>query len=385
MKEHELATLTTLRRELHRHPEVSGQERETARRMAAALREAGVDELHEGIGGHGLVAVIHGETPGIGVALRADMDALPMTEDQGKPYRSANDGAMHACGHDGHAAMLVGAAMNLIRHRPERGQVVLIVQPAEELGTGAPDMLADGLFDRFPVEAIFGLHNWPGVSAGHFVVHDLPHMASSDEFEVEFHAKGGHGAMPHLSADPVVAAGLFITAVHQIVSRNVNPRDVAVISAGSIHSGHASNIIPASATVKGDTRSFTPEVRQTLETRIRQVAEGIALATGCDARLHYSPSTPAVANDPDCAALCRSVVEAQWGPERLVDHPISLAAEDMGVFLEAKPGAYCWIGNGDRPDSPDLHQPHYDFNDDLLLPGSTFLAGVAREYLRTHQ
>ncbi|MVY44848.1 amidohydrolase, partial [Escherichia coli] len=145
----------------------------------------------------------------IGVALRADMDALPMTEDQVKPYRSANDGAMHACGHDGHATMLVGAAMNLIRHRPERGQVVLIVQPAEELGTGAPDMLADGLFDRFPVEAIFGLHNWPGVSAGHFVVHDLPHMASSDEFEVEFHAKGGHGAMPHLSADPVVAAGLF--------------------------------------------------------------------------------------------------------------------------------------------------------------------------------
>lgn len=385
MNEHELATLTTFRRELHRNPEVSCQERETAQRVAKMLKQIGVDEIHEGIGGYGLVAIIRGNAPGIGVALRADMDALPILEDSGKTYRSTNDDVMHACGHDGHTAMLMGAAMDLVKHRPTQGQVVLIVQPAEEVGTGAPGMIADGLFEKFPVEAIFGLHNWPGLGAGDFVVHDVPHMASSDDFEVEFYSEGGHGAMPHLTTDPIVATGLFITSLQQIVSRNVSPEDIAVISVGSMKSGNASNIIPSSSKVKGTSRCFTEEVRKILENRVHQVANGIALATGCNVTLNYFPSTPAVANAPECAALCRSVIEAKWGKDRLIDHPISMGADDMGFFLQEKPGAYCWIGNDNKPDSPKLHQPDYDFNDALLSPGSIFLASVARQFLDNNQ
>lgn len=384
MNEQDLATLTAFRHELHRHPELSCQEQQTARRVADMLRGIGVDELHEGIGGHGLVAIIHGEEPGIGVALRADMDALPLQENAGNAHGSQHANVMHACGHDGHAAMLVGAAMELVQQRPQKGHVVLVVQPAEEAGTGAPDMLADGLFERFPVEAIFGMHNWPGVKTGHFVVHDVPHMAASDEFSVTFHSRGGHGAMPHLTRDPILATGLFITGVHQIVGRNISPSDTAVISVGSVHGGDASNIIPAASRVKGDVRSFTLQVRELLEKRIREVAQGAALTAGCEVTLEYTPSTPPVANDLACAALCREIITTEWGSERLVEHPISLSSEDMGFFLEAVPGAYCWIGNGDQPGSPDLHQPDYDFNDASLAPGSHFLACVARRFLKTH-
>ncbi|MBB3143018.1 M20 metallopeptidase family protein [Halomonas organivorans] len=381
MQEHDVDRMIAFRQELHRHPELSCEERQTARRIASMLRELGVDEVHEAIGGHGIVAVIDGQQPGASVALRADIDALPLQEATGLAHGSTHANVMHACGHDGHTAMLMGAALELVQSRPPRGRVVLIFQPAEELGTGAPAMLEDGLLERFPVQAVFGLHNWPGVEAGAFVIHDVPHMASSDDFDVCFHSEGGHGAMPHLTTDPVVAAGLFVTAIQQIVSRNVDPEDIAVVSLGSLQSGHASNIIPATARLKGTARCFKPGVRHRLERRIREIAEGIARASGCDVTLDYVPSTPAVVNDADCARLCREVVETHWGRDRLVAHPISMGADDMGFLLEAVPGAYGWIGNGKGDTAPALHQPDYDFNDDILARGSDFLAGVARRFL----
>ncbi|WP_273144686.1 amidohydrolase [Halomonas sp.] len=373
--------MIAFRRELHRHPELSGKEQQTAQRIATMLHEIGVDKVHEAIGGNGIVAIIDGLQPGASVGLRADIDALPMQEIEGRAHGSTENNVMHACGHDGHTAMLMGAALELIKARPARGRVVLIFQPAEELGSGAPAMLADGLLERFPVQALFGLHNWPGVTAGDFVIHDVPHMASSDDFEVCFQSSGGHGAMPHLTADPIVAAGLFVTAIQQIVSRNINPEDIAVVSLGSLQSGHASNIIPAVARLKGTARCFRPEVRGQLEKRVREVAEGIAQASGCEMTLDYLPSTPAVVNDLDCARLCREVITAQWGRDQLASHPISMGADDMGFLLEAVPGAYAWIGNGRGETAPALHQPDYDFNDDILARGSEFLASVARRFL----
>ncbi|GAA3547985.1 amidohydrolase [Zobellella aerophila] len=385
MKERDIERMIAFRRELHRFPELSCGEQQTAERVAGMLREIGVDEVHQGIGGHGVVGIINGLSAGRSVGLRADMDALPLSEENTIEYRSSHQGVMHACGHDGHTAMLAGAALSLVQNRPSSGRVVLIFQPAEELGTGAPAMLDDGLLERFPIDAIFGLHNWPGVEAGCFVVHDRPHMASSDDFEVRFNSEGGHGAMPHLAPDPVLASGLFVTALQQIVSRNTNPEDIAVVSVGSLQSGHASNIIPASARLKGTARSFKPEIRRQIEKRIHDIVEGIALATGCSPAIDYRPSTPPVANDPACAALSRSVVAELWGEALLVDHPISMGADDMGAFLEKVPGAYAWIGNGCGSAAPQLHQPDYDFNDGILEKGSRFLAHAARRFLDSNR
>ncbi|WP_116474339.1 M20 metallopeptidase family protein [Zobellella maritima] len=385
MNERDIERMIAFRRELHRFPELSCGEQQTAERVIGMLREIGVDEVHQGIGGHGVVGVINGLSAGRSVGLRADMDALPLVEENSIEYCSSHQGVMHACGHDGHTAMLVGAALSLVQKRPPSGRVVLIFQPAEELGTGAPAMLEDGLLERFPIEAIFGLHNWPGVEAGCFVVHDRPHMASSDDFEVQFNSEGGHGAMPHLASDPVLASGLFVTALQQIVSRNTNPEDIAVVSVGSLQSGHASNIIPASARLKGTARSFKPEVRQHIEKRIHDIVQGIGLATGCTPTIDYRRSTPPVANDPACATLSRSVVAELWGEALLVDHPISMGADDMGAFLEEVPGTYAWIGNGCGSAAPQLHQPDYDFNDDILEKGSRFLSHAARRFLDSNR
>lgn len=385
MNKQDIERIIAFRQELHRFPELSGAEQQTAERIVCMLRAIGVDEIYQNIGGHGVVGVIHGETAGASVALRADMDALPIAEVNETGHASEHQGVMHACGHDGHAAMLMGAALSLLKNRPASGRVVLIFQPAEELGTGAPAMLEDGLLERFPVDAMFGLHNWPGVEAGRFVIHDRPHMASSDDFDIEFHAEGGHGAMPHLSSDPVLASGLFVTALQQIVSRNINPEDIAVVSVGSLQSGFASNVIPTSASLKGTARSFRPEVRHDIEKRIHDIAQGVALATGCTQTIDYRRSTPPVANDPDCTVLSRSVVEELWGAEGLVDHPISMGADDMGAFLEEVPGVYAWIGNGAGCHAPQLHQPDYDFNDSILEKGSRFLSHVARRFLDNNQ
>ncbi|BCB09525.1 hippurate hydrolase [Vreelandella venusta] len=381
----ELEKMITFRRELHQHPELSGQESITAERIAMMLRGLGVDEVHEKIGGHGVVGVIKGASPGATVGLRADFDALPLEEANQFSHRSSQSNVMHACGHDGHTAMLMAAAAQLVNQRPAQGSVVLIFQPAEEIGTGAEAMLAEGLQEKFSLDAIFGLHNWPGVDAGRFVIHDVPHMASSDDFEVTFHSTGGHGAMPHLTTDPIVAASLFTTAIQQIVSRNIDPQDIAVISLGSLQSGHASNIIPATARLTGTARCFKPELRKRLEKRISDVAEGVSKATGCDVTLDYVPSTPAVANDSGCAQLCRDVVVQRWGHEQLVEHPASMGADDMGAFLTHIPGAYAWIGNGSGPQTPKLHQPDYDFNDAILSIGSDFLTSVAMQFLDNHQ
>lgn len=381
----ELEKMIAFRRELHQHPELSGQETVTAERITAMLREVGVDEVHEKIGGYGVVGVINGTKAGSTVALRADFDALPLEEVNQFPHRSRQSNMMHACGHDGHSSMLMAAAVQLVNQRPAQGTVVLIFQPAEEIGTGAEAMLAEGLRERFVLDAVFGLHNWPGVEAGRFVIHDAPHMASSDDFEVAFHSSGGHGAMPHLTTDPIVAASLFTTAIQHIVSRNTDPQDIAVISVGSLQSGHASNIIPATARLTGTVRCFKPELRKRLETRITEVTEGIAKTTGCNVTLDYVPSTPAVANDSACAQLCRDVVVQHWGEQQLVEHPVSMGADDMGALLAKIPGAYVWIGNGAGPRTPKLHQPDYDFNDAILSIGSDFLTSVAMQFLDNHQ
>lgn len=378
-----LPWLTALRRQLHAMPELSREEEATSRLVADELRRLGLVP-HEHIGGFGIVAQIAGSSEGRSVALRADMDALAIQENTGLAYSSQMPGRMHACGHDGHMAMLLGAAAYLAETRNFAGSIYLIFQPAEERYGGARSMLEDGLLERFPFERIFSVHNWPGLPIGTIAVHDGPVMAGTNEFEAIFTAPGAHGAMPHLSGDPILAGGYLLTGVQQIVSRSIDPLDPAVVTIGSFNAGAAQNIIPKEARLRGTYRAFSLEALDHIRQRLEDAVRAAAVMAGVTAELVVDgPDFPPVVNAQGEASVMRKVAASIVGQSRLPACRPSMAGDDFGMFLTHRPGAYAWIGNG--TESPGLHHPDYDFNDDILAIGAELLAGTAEASLRSMQ
>jgi amidohydrolase len=375
--------LTAFRRDLHAHPELGFEENRTAQRVVAALRAAGVDEIHEGIGKTGVVGVVHGASKGAGrmLGLRADMDALPLAEDNDFAWRSCTRGRMHACGHDGHTAMLVGAARYLAETRKFGGSAVLIFQPGEEGFAGAKAMIDDGLFERFPVEAVYAMHNWPSLPPGHVGVNPGPMMAAADRIEIVVHGKGGHGAHPYLAVDPVLVAGHIITAVQSIVARNVSPVDSAVISLCAMQAGDvgAFSVIPREARLVGTVRTFRPEVQDMVEERLARLVDSVAVAFGATATLHYTRTYPATINSGEHAEFAADVAAAIVGEDRVTRQMApSMGAEDFSFMLQVKPGAYLRLGQGG---GAFLHNPRYDFNDEVLPLGAAIFAGLVERSL----
>ena len=378
--------LTALRRELHAHPELGFEEHFTARRVEQALKVCGVDEVHTGIGRTGVVAVIHGQQRASGrmLGLRADMDALPMTEENDFAWRSARPGLMHGCGHDGHTAMLVGAARYLAATRQFDGTAVLIFQPGEEGFAGAKAMIEDGLFERFPVQSVYAMHNWPQMKPGTVGISPGPMMAAADRVTIEITGKGGHGAHPYQTVDPVLVAAHVITAVQSIVSRNVRALDQAVISLCSMQAGDpgAFSVMPGKATLVGTVRSFSAEVQDVLERRLQEVCSGVAMGLGATAHVRYERVYPATVNSRDEARFATEVAQRLVGHEH-VDRALepSMGAEDFAFMLQVKPGAYLRLGQGTEHGvgSCFLHNSRYDFNDEVLPLGAALHAGLVEQ------
>jgi amidohydrolase len=377
--------LTALRRELHAHPELGFEEIYTSARVQEALRLCGVDEVHNGIGKTGVVAVIRGRSNASGrmIGLRADMDALTMSEANDFPWKSTRNGMMHGCGHDGHVAMLIGAARYLAETRNFDGTAVLIFQPGEEGFAGAKAMIEDGLFQRFPVEAVYAMHNWPGLKPGCFGLRHRAMMASADKITIEITGKGGHGAHAYLAVDPVLVAGHIITAVQSIVSRNVKPVDGAVVSLCALEAGdlHAMSVIPGKATLVGTVRTFSPDVQNMVERRLNELCSAVALGFGASASVKYERIYPATINSPRETEFAGDVAESLVGPEHVVrDMEPSMGAEDFSFMLQVKPGAYLRIGQGGEG-SCMLHMTRYDFNDEILPLGSALHASLIEQGL----
>ncbi len=384
----EAASMAELRRDIHAHPELSFQEHRTADLVARKLREWGI-EVHRGLGGTGVVGVITHGTSGRAIGLRADMDALPLQETNGFAHASRHAGVMHACGHDGHTAMLLAAARQLAQQRTFDGTVYLIFQPAEEGGAGARRMIEDGLFERFPMEAVFGMHNWPGLPAGTFALSPGPVMASSNEFRIVIHGKGGHAAMPHNAIDPVLVACQMVQAFQTIVSRNIKPIEAGVISVTMVHAGHASNVIADSCELQGTVRTFTLEVLDRIEARMREVAQHTCAAFGARCEFHFERNYPPTVNAEREVAFARRVMAQIVGDDRVLPQEPTMGAEDFAFMLQAKPGAYAFIGNGDglhrlhgHGEGPcTLHNPSYDFNDELIPLGATYWVRLVEAWL----
>ncbi len=372
--------MTAWRRHLHEHPEVSLHERETAAFVARTLQELGIP-FTTGVGGHGVVATLARGQSNRSVGLRADMDALPITESTGLPYASRTPGVMHACGHDGHTASLLGAAALLARDASWRGTVHLVFQPAEEGYGGAKAMLADGLFERFPMERIFGYHNMPGVEAGVVAVHDGPVMAAGAKLELVIDGRAGHAAMPHLTRDPMLAAGHLLVALQSVVSRDVDPLESAVVSICMMNAGVAANQIPTRATMLGTFRTHKAEVHDQVEASIRRIAAGIGQTFGVSVGVEVVPGVCCTTNSLPEADLAAAAAGAIGTPLRR-DLPPSMAGEDFGWYLEQRPGAFAWIGNGPARAGAELHSPDYDYNDAILPTAANWLAGVARQALQ---
>ncbi|MGA0570252.1 M20 aminoacylase family protein [Variovorax sp. VNK109] len=373
--------LTAFRRDLHAHPELGFEEVYTAGRVAEALRVCGVDEIHTGIGKTGVVAVIRGKknTSGRMIGLRADMDALPMSELNDFAWKSGKQGLMHGCGHDGHTTMLMGAARYLAQTRNFDGTAIMIFQPGEEGFAGARVMIEDGLFDRFPVQSVYGMHNWPSMRPGMVGVNPGPMMAAADRITIEVTGKGGHGAHAYLTVDPVVVSAHIITAVQSIVSRNVRPIDSAVVSLCAMQAGDlgAMSVIPGKATLVGTVRTFSPDTQDLVERRLSELCGAIALGFGATAAVKYERIYPATINTPAEAAFAAYVAESLVGAEHVVrDMEPSMGAEDFSFMLQVKPGAYLRIGQGGEG-SCFLHNSRYDFNDDILPLGAALHASLA--------
>ena len=374
--------LVAWRRDLHAHPELAYEEHRTAAFVAEKLRSFGVDEVHTGIGGTGVVGVLRAGRGERSIALRADMDALPIGEETGLPWASRHAGRMHACGHDGHTTMLLGAARYLAETRRFDGTVYLIFQPAEEGLAGAKAMLDDGLLERFPAERVFGMHNWPWLEAGRFAVHEGPVMAASDEFRIRLRGKGCHAAMPHLGRDPIVAGAALVQALQTLVSREADPLEALVVSVTCFNAGDAYNVIPETADLVGTVRCFRPELRDRTEERLEAVTAAIAEAHGISAEVTYRRGYPATTNAPEEARLCAEVAAEIAGAERVVrDPPPSMGAEDFAFMLERRPGAYVWLGQGGAEEGRLLHSPHYDFNDEVLPHGVSFWVRLTERLL----
>ncbi|MEZ5885044.1 MAG: M20 aminoacylase family protein [Paracoccaceae bacterium] len=371
--------MTEWRRHLHQHPELEFDCHGTAAFVAARLREFGVDEIHEEIAKTGVVALIRGRLDGPVIGLRADMDALPIQEATGAAHASRVAGKMHACGHDGHTAMLLGAAKYLAETRNFAGTVALLFQPAEEEGGGGEVMVREGVMERFGIAEVYGIHNAPNVPFGHFHTTPGPLMAAVDTAWVHVTGRGGHGATPHDCIDPVVAIAGMVGAVQSIVSRNVFALDELVISVTQIHVGTASNIIPEEGWFCATIRSFTPEVRDLAERRLREIVEGHAAAYGVQVRIDYDRGYPPTVNDPTRAAFAAEVAREVSGADAVEDNAgREMGAEDFSYMLEARPGAYLFLGSGP---GAGLHHPAYDFNDEVAPVGASFFARLVERAL----
>ncbi|RPH46214.1 MAG: amidohydrolase [Burkholderiales bacterium] len=380
------ADLTAIRHALHATPELGFEEHVTAELVVRQLERYGVDEIHRGLGKTGVVGVIRGRANGSGrtVGLRADMDALPLAEENGFAHRSTVPGRMHACGHDGHTAMLLGAARWLASTREFDGTVHLIFQPGEEGYAGARAMIQDGLFERFPCDTVYAMHNWPGLEPGTIAVKPGPIMAAADRVTITIEGKGGHGAHAYLAIDPVVVAAHVITAAQTIVSRNVGPLDAAVVSLCSIQAGHpaAMSVIPREAVITGTVRSFRRQTQDMIEQRLTQLAESVAIGFGATARVQYERMYPATVNTRDEAMFGAEVAEELVGAGHVIrDLDPSMGAEDFSFMLEQRPGAYFRIGQGGAESGCFLHNPRYDFNDAILPLGAALFVRLAERSL----
>jgi amidohydrolase len=384
----EAAGIAALRRDIHAHPELCFEEERTADLVARQLEGWGV-EVHRGLGRTGVVGVIRNGSSQRAVGLRADMDALPIQEHNHFGHASRHPGKMHACGHDGHTAMLLAAAQYLAKHRNFDGTVVLVFQPAEEGGGGAREMMRDGLFERFPMEAIFGAHNWPGLKAGQIAVKTGPCFASSNEFKIVLRGKGCHGAMPHMGTDPVPAACQMVQAFQTILTRNKHPLDTGVISVTMIHTGEATNVIPESCEMQGTVRTFTTPVLDLIERRMRQIAQSTAQAFELECDFEFDRNYPPTVNHDAESAFIREVGTELLGADNVQEFVPTMGAEDFSYFLEEKPGCYFVIGNGDGAHRDGghglgpctLHNPSYDFNDELIPIGASLWVRVAERWL----
>ena len=384
------ASIAATRRDIHAHPELCFEEVRTSDLVAKLLTDWGIP-VHRGLGTTGVVGIVRNGTSSRAVGLRADMDALPMTEFNSFAHASKHPGRMHACGHDGHTAMLLAAARHLSRHRNFDGTVYLVFQPAEEGGGGAREMMKDGLFEKFPMEAIFGAHNWPGMGVGQFALRSGSVFASSNLFTLKIHGKGAHAAMPHNGIDPMPVACQIVNAFQTIVSRNVRPIDTAVISVTMIHGGEASNVIPDSVEMRGTVRTFTTEVLDLVERRMKAVAEATCEAFEARCEFSFERVYPPTINHPAETEFARQVLADVVGAENVLDFEGTMGAEDFSFFLQHTPGCYFLIGNGDGSHRDAghgmgpcmLHNPSYDFNDDLIPIGATAWVRLAERWLNT--
>ncbi len=382
------AAVTAIRRDIHAHPELCFQEVRTADVIAKALTEWGIP-IHRGLGKTGVVGIVKNGSSTRAVGLRADIDALPMTEHNTFEHASKHPGKMHACGHDGHTAMLLAAARHFAKHRHFDGTVYLIFQPAEEGGGGAREMMKDGLFEQFPMEAVFGAHNWPGMAVGQFGVNPGAMMASSNEFTITIRGKGSHAALPHLGIDPVPVAAQMVMAFQTIITRNRKPIDPGVISVTMIHAGEALNVVPDSAQVRGTVRTFSVQTLDLIEQRMRLVAEHTCAAFGATCEFSFSRNYPPTINHASETQFVQRVLGQVVGPENVLPFEPTMGAEDFSFFLQAKPGCYFVIGNGDGAHREGghglgpcmLHNPSYDFNDELIPLGATAWVRIAEAWL----
>lgn len=381
----------TIRRDLHQFPELGYEELRTADKMAQLLQSWNIP-IHRGLGITGVVGILQGtQGPGKTIGLRADIDALPMPEQNNFAHKSQHEGKMHACGHDGHTTMLLAAAKYLASHNDFMGTVYFIFQPAEEGLGGAKKMIEDGLFTLFPMDAVFGIHNWPNMPAGHFGLRSGAIMASSNTFSIQIQGKGAHGAMPHLGADPILAAVHIAQGIQSIISRNIDPLDHAVVSITQIHAGSADNVIPDSAQIRGTVRTFSTETLDLIEQRLQLICQSSASALGCSATMDFDRRYPPTINHAAETLFCADLLKDWLGPDRVID-PVtpSMGAEDFSFMLEQVPGCYLFLGNGSGDHriaghglGPcTLHNGSYDFNDDLIPIGATYWVKLATEWLK---
>jgi amidohydrolase len=391
-----------IRRDIHAHPELRFEEHRTAALVASTLESWGI-EVHRGLGGTGVVGVVRGtraparRSPrasgsegGRMIGLRADMDALPMQERNEFPHRSTIDGRMHACGHDGHVAMLLAAARHLAANRGFAGTVALVFQPAEERGAGARRMIEDGFFERFPCEAMFAIHNWPGLASGHMAICDGPALASTSEFRIVILGRGSHAAQPNLGVDPVFVGAQVVLALQGLISRGMRPIDNAVLSVTMFHAGEATNVIPDTAVLEGTVRTFAEPVTDQIEEGMRRVATAIAQAHGAAAEVSFDRNYPPTINHAAEARLAAEVADAVLGPDRVLrGAEPTMGGEDFSYFLLQRPGAYLFLGNGEGghrgtghgPGPCTLHNASYDFNDELIPIGASYWVALARRFL----
>lgn len=366
------------RHHLHQFPETAFEEHGTAAFLVERLREMGVDDIATGIGGTGIVATLHGRAPGGTIGLRADMDALPIPEETNLPHRSRHAGISHACGHDGHMTMLLAAAEYLAQKRDFSGTVRFIFQPAEEAEGGGRRMVEEGLFERFPVDAVFGLHNWPGLPRGTFAARPGPVMAAMDLFTIRIAAQGVHAAMPHLGSDAIVAAGALISALQTIVSRRVSALAPAVVSLTQVHGGQSLNALPSEVVLNGTVRTLSEDTRERVRESLERIARGIGAAHGVEVGVQFDPRYPVTVNAEAPTRHSVAVARSLWGGDRVVtEYDPSMASEDFAFMLAAKTGSYAWIGAG--PDTP-LHNPAYDFDDELLPLGAAYWVALTRSW-----